>query len=330
MCFTLLDSQTGSAQSPEGARSLACSGSKLWIFRGEKELKVYFHTETSDPRIAAILNILSDWTECTGIRFTPTELLHDSDIRVAFGQYEKPSEAVFVKKKTHPAALGSGAGGSVGSGAMAGAVFGGASGAGLGAAVGGASWLVGQAVGAAVAGGLCVEELECIQPPPTNIVCPAGCWSFVGTDAKRHPDEPTMSFGFAEFQEPNVSCLNREQWEIFKGTVLHEFGHALGFEHENPHGVPLDEQAVLNKYSKYPNCWTERQIRFNVLEPAGRLCQFDAKPDPDSIMSYAVALDELTAAGQQDLLPDGRNRWVHGARSKLSAMDKIMARKRYT
>lgn len=54
----------------------------------------------------------------------------------------------------------------------------------------------------------------------------AGYWSLVGTDsAKVSPNVPSMNFGGFNYELPS-------HW---KQTVLHEFGHALGLEHEHQH-----------------------------------------------------------------------------------------------
>ncbi len=56
-----------------------------------------------------------------------------------------------------------------------------------------------------------------------------GYWSLVGTDSRQSaiigPGEASMNFGGFAISQPNG-------WE---GTVLHEFGHALGFQHEHQH-----------------------------------------------------------------------------------------------
>ena len=64
-----------------------------------------------------------------------------------------------------------------------------------------------------------------------------GNWSLVGTDSNNPavagPDEASMNFGGFQNALPTA----------WAGTVLHEFGHAIGFQHEHQHplgGCNLD------------------------------------------------------------------------------------------
>ena len=104
-----------------------------------------------------------------------------------------------------------------------------------------------------------------------------GSWSAVGTDAlKRHwfpLTDRTMNFG----------------WELEEGTVLHEFGHAigLGHEHQNPEGgIEWDEQAVIRSLSGPPNNWSPEQIRHNVLRKYDEDEINGTEFDPESVMLY--------------------------------------------
>jgi len=100
-------------------------------------------------------------------------------------------------------------------------------------------------------------------------------WSYVGTDNLNISAlAPTMNFG----------------WPLEEGTILHEFGHALGLahEHQNPRGgIQWNEPVVLRELAGPPNNWDEETIRFNVLEKYQanqiRGTQFDLQ----SIMLYA-------------------------------------------
>ena len=58
---------------------------------------------------------------------------------------------------------------------------------------------------------------------------PGESYSYIGRDAKNVPlSQPTLNLGW--FQ--SVDYPDENEW---KGTTLHEFGHALGFWHEHQH-----------------------------------------------------------------------------------------------
>lgn len=148
-----------------------------------------------------------------------------------------------------------------------------------------------------------------------------GYWSWVGAQSIdpsiAAPNEPSMNF------EKFMDALP-EDWQ---GVVLHEFGHALGFEHE--HQSPnsgCDQQFRWNDDPGYfrstdmygqvvpdpaghnpgiysvlegpPNSWTQSQIDFNLKQlPATTDFRFTAF-DPKSIMMYSFA-DWMFVSGSQ-------------------------------
>lgn len=107
-----------------------------------------------------------------------------------------------------------------------------------------------------------------------------GSWSYTGTDALAIPrDRPTVNYGFLEQIQGNSAMA--------KQTALHEFGHALGLQHEfqNPAaGELFDDAEVIKQFSGPPNFWSSEEIQKNLLaklEPA------QPHPyDPNSIMNY--------------------------------------------
>jgi len=101
-----------------------------------------------------------------------------------------------------------------------------------------------------------------------------GAWSYCGTDCRSIPlDQPTMNLGF-----------------LTGGTAAHEFGHAIGLnhEHQNPTGgIQWNEEVVLREMSGAPNFWNEEQIRHNVLNKYQADQINGTAFDPQSIMLYA-------------------------------------------
>lgn len=100
-------------------------------------------------------------------------------------------------------------------------------------------------------------------------------WSYMGTDNLEIPAlAPTMNFG----------------WPLEEGTILHEFGHAIGLahEHQSPNGGLLwNETVVLRELAGPPNNWDEETIRFNVLDKYQATQVNGTDFDPQSIMLYA-------------------------------------------
>lgn len=120
-------------------------------------------------------------------------------------------------------------------------------------------------------------------------------WSMIGTDVKNWEalrrlgeafagDIATMNFGW--FTDATSD-------EEFSRVVLHEFGHALGFVHEQGHpdaSIPWDREAVYRYYSGPPNNWDRGKIDAQVLQKYSRASsQYEfSNFDRTSIMQYAV------------------------------------------
>lgn len=136
-----------------------------------------------------------------------------------------------------------------------------------------------------------------------------GDWSLVGTDsinpAVASPNRPSMNFeGFDNALPPD-----------WRATVLHEFGHALGFEHEHQSpAAPCDKEFRWDNDPGYivthdmygqaipdvqgrrpgiytvleapPNKWTKDQIDFNLRQFASQADYILTSFDKASIMKY--------------------------------------------
>lgn len=140
-------------------------------------------------------------------------------------------------------------------------------------------------------------------------------WSMIGTNALLvEAEEPTM----------RLSPEHRLAPALFAANVMHEFGHALGAEHEHLHpesNIPWNKPAVYAAHWVDENADEDDYARrsvderyFNLLDAS----DFDYSPyDPKSIMHYAV-----------------RQNWTHGnfkidLNLVLSEKDKAFMEKAY-
>ena len=118
-------------------------------------------------------------------------------------------------------------------------------------------------------------------------------WSMVGTDVKDLEalrrlgeafagDIATVNFGWFTDTTPD---------DEFSRTVLHEFGHVLGFVHEQGHpdaSIPWDAEAVYRYFGGPPNNWGRDKVDNEVLHKYSRRETQFSNYDPTSIMQYPV------------------------------------------
>ena len=132
--------------------------------------------------------------------------------------------------------------------------------------------------------------------------------SYVGTDATLAPsDQPTLSL----FVDP--------QDNDFEWTILHEFGHALGLQHEHLHpkaNIPWDKPKVYDYYKTHYQ-WTKEQVDYNLFTLLPTVDFMQGPYDKESIMHYVVT-NELTI-GDWEVL---RN-------TRISKLDRRNMRKAY-
>ncbi|RBQ03111.1 M12 family metallopeptidase [Pedobacter miscanthi] len=107
-----------------------------------------------------------------------------------------------------------------------------------------------------------------------------GYWSYLGTDSKSQTK--SMNYGGFGTSTPETE---------FRRVITHEFGHALGLDHEQAHpdsNIPWNTQAVYDYYMGAPNYWSKEDIDYNVLAVNTRTGLSYNTYDTKSIMHYPV------------------------------------------
>jgi serralysin len=110
-----------------------------------------------------------------------------------------------------------------------------------------------------------------------------GAWSYIGTHCLQVPvTESTMNFGFFDHTTP--------PFEI-RRTVLHEFGHALGFihEHQAPSAkINWNKELIYREYGSPPNSWPRAKVDANLFDRYSSGEVTNSTFDKSSIMAYPI------------------------------------------
>lgn len=106
--------------------------------------------------------------------------------------------------------------------------------------------------------------------------------SCIGTDAKRHPSEPTMTLNMHHNDRRSAEDRRKHR----QSDVLHEFGHALGMEHEHAHPdcpIKWNYRIVQGRRG-----WDAEKVTHNYRKLEKASTTIRNAYDPKSIMHYQV------------------------------------------
>ena len=133
-----------------------------------------------------------------------------------------------------------------------------------------------------------------------------GYWSMVGTDSVNLAAQYEQSMNLALYD------INPPTEPTFSRVVLHEFGHALGFQHEHqrpgsPCVTDFNWDAIYAYLQGPPNYWSIEQIDHNLRpreQPGDQTGPFF---DQDSVMLYSFPISFYNAGTNAECYTPGNN-----------------------
>ncbi len=146
-----------------------------------------------------------------------------------------------------------------------------------------------------------------------------GYWSHIGQNSVIFASQAEPSLNLGDFMKVAPSQLSK--YEL--STVRHEFGHALGIEHEhqNPKGGCENEYDWKRIYSYLqgpPNNWTKETIDWNLRQASGddlQLTKFDRR----SVMLYQFPIDFYRKGAKSRCYVPKDNTYISGGDRALVA-----------
>jgi hypothetical protein len=151
-----------------------------------------------------------------------------------------------------------------------------------------------------------------------------GYWSTVGTFARRvNAGEATMNFGdLGSTLSGYYGGKNHAAWmtSYARTTILHEFGHAIGLNHEHFHPdcqKDLKLTDTVNYLMGPPNNWSSKQAMYNMDAPTyfatvSEKPSFTPTIDQASVMLYSFPDSFYMSGENSPCRPSGALRYATG------------------